>query len=88
MLLDIVSVTVTNGTSLRLRFEDGAEGEVDVAQCVPFDGVFAPLNDPAEFAKVSVNPELGTIVWPGGADLAPDVLYSRITGAPILGHSA
>ncbi len=86
MLMDVVSVTVPGATRLRLRFEDGAEGDVDVADMVPFDGVFEPLTDPAEFAKVKVDPELGTVVWPGGADLAPDALYSRITGAPTAGR--
>ena len=34
------------------------------------------------FAQVTVDPEIGTVVWPGGADLAPDTLYERLrTGA-------
>jgi hypothetical protein len=41
------------------------------------------LKDGREFAKVRVDPELGTIVWPNGADLDPDVLYAEITGKPI-----
>ena len=48
-----------------------------------FTGVFAPLADEAEFARVRVDPELGTVVWPGGADLDPDVLYAAVTGEPI-----
>jgi hypothetical protein len=49
----------------------------------PFTGVFAALQDPKEFAAVYVNPELGTICWPSGADLDPDVLYALVTGQPI-----
>ena len=37
--------------------------------------VFEPLHVPAQFAEVTVDPELGTIVWPNGADICPDVLY-------------
>jgi len=39
------------------------------------EGVFAALQDPAFFARVSVDREAGTIVWPNGADLDPDVLF-------------
>ena len=70
---------------LRLTFDDGVEGEVDIASFVKFRGVFAPLRDPGEFAKVRVDDEAGTIVWPTGADLCPDVLYSKVTGKAIVG---
>jgi hypothetical protein len=66
-----------------LRFEDGVTGIVDVAQLVSFTGVFTPLCDPNEFAAVRVDPELGTVSWPGGADLDPDVLYAIATGKAI-----
>jgi len=39
-------------------------------------GVFEPLLDPAFFAQVQMDPLLGTVVWPNGADLCPDVLYT------------
>ncbi len=82
MIKDIVEVEAIGGHRLRLRFEDGIEGEIDVAALVPFEGVFAPLQEAAAFAAVRVNPELGTICWPGGADLDPDVLYALIKGDP------
>ena len=83
MLKDVVSVTPLDGYRLRLRFEDGAVGEVDVAELVEFQGVFAALREKAAFDQVSVDPELGTVVWPGGGDLDPDVLYARATGRPL-----
>jgi hypothetical protein len=46
-------------------------------------GVMAPLADPEFFRQVSVDEEAGTIHWPNGVDLCPDVLYSRATGIPI-----
>jgi hypothetical protein len=71
---------------LELTFSDGAKGEVDLkSRIVGQGGVFAPLEDPNEFRRVRVDPEAGTIVWPNGVDLCPDVLYSEITGAPLPG---
>lgn len=82
---DIIAVEVLGGHRLWLRFDDGAEGEVDVGRLVPFRGVFAPLADAARFASVRVDPELGTVRWDTGADLDPDVLYALVTGGPLPG---
>jgi hypothetical protein len=83
MLKDITKAEPRTGHRLHLRFEDGVEGEVDIASLVRFEGVLAPLADPATFRQVRVDPESGTVVWPNGADLDPDVLYAAITGVPI-----
>jgi hypothetical protein len=79
MLQDVVAAEALPGYRLWLRFEDGVTGELDFTTVAPFDGVFAPLADPAEFAKVKVNEEVGCVYWPNGADLCPDVLYSLVT---------
>ena len=83
MLPNVVEVTQTGPYRLRLRFDDGAEGEIDMKEAVSFGGVFEPLRDPAFFSQVRVDPEAGTIVWPNGADLDPLVLHSKVTGLPI-----
>jgi Protein of unknown function (DUF2442) len=82
-LKDIVEAKAIGGYRLHLRFEDGIEGDVDLAQLVDFKGVFEPLRDPAEVAKVRVDWDLGTVCWPNGADLDPDVLYAKVTGESI-----
>ena len=74
---DVRDVECLGGTRLRLTFEGDEYRDVDVRQLVPFDGVFQPLNDPSFFRQVTVNPDVGTIVWPNGADVCPDVLYER-----------
>ena len=79
MIPVVTSVTARDEQRLHLVFDDGVEGEVDVAEMVPFNGVFAPLRDRAEFRKVRVDEDSGTVTWPGGADLDPLVLYAKIT---------
>lgn len=60
-----------------VRFSDGLAGEVDSSGEV--DGpVFEPLRDIATFSCVRVHPELHTIVWPNGADCAPEFLHDRV----------
>jgi len=83
MLQDVTNVECLGGYQLRLRFEDGVVGVVDVSEFVKFVGVFAPLEDRNCFAQVTLNSDIGTICWPDGADLDPDVLYAAITGKPI-----
>lgn len=83
----IVAVKPLPAYRVWLRFTNGAEGEVDLSHLVG-RGVFADWNDPAEFAKVSVDPATQTICWPGGIDLDPDVLYSKATGKAIPGADA
>ncbi|HEX3656342.1 MAG TPA: DUF2442 domain-containing protein [Pirellulales bacterium] len=83
MLKDIVEVRPLEGHRLWLRFEDGVAGTIDLVRMVPFEGVFAPLADESHFRQVRVLPDTGTIGWPSGADLDPDVLYSHVTGEPI-----
>jgi hypothetical protein len=83
MLKDVVFVEPLPEHRLRVRFDDGTEGTIDVAERVKFTGVFEPLRNPAFFAQVRVNAELGTVCWPNDADLDSDVLYAKVTGQPI-----
>jgi hypothetical protein len=62
---------------LWLRFSDGAEGEVDLRD--ELDGeVFEPLREVTFFARAAVDPELQTVAWPNGADLAPEFLHDLV----------
>jgi hypothetical protein len=78
---DITAVAVVRHGVLRLTFADGVTGEVGVLERM-HGPVFADALTPEGFAKAKVDAETGTVVWPGGADLAPDTLYERVrTGA-------
>jgi len=80
----IASVRVVGDYVVELIFKDGSVGQVDLApSIVGRGGVFEALNDPSVFSQVRVDPESGTIVFPNGVDLDPDVLYEdahRTTG--------
>ena len=76
-MLYVTEVRVTTGYRVWVRFNDGTEGEVDLGN--ELDGpVFEPLRDRALFAQVRVDPEVHTIAWPNGADLAPEFLRGLV----------
>ncbi|SCX47800.1 DUF2442 domain-containing protein [Nitrosospira sp. Nsp1] len=74
----VKAVEALDDYRLHVRFIDGLEGEVDMAERVhaPDAGVFAVLADPDLFAQVYV--ELGAVTWPGELDLAPDAMHDEI----------
>jgi hypothetical protein len=65
-----------DGFFLRVVFDDGSVLEVDLEPDL-WGPMFEPLREPALFGQVRVDEELGTIVWPNGADLDPDVLHNQ-----------
>jgi hypothetical protein len=59
---------------IEVVFNDGRIGVADFSEAL--DGpAFTRLRDPVEFARFSVDPELNTVVWESGADLAPEYIY-------------
>ena len=84
--VDVTNVQPLQGRRLQVSFSDGITAVLEMDQVLKrgYGGVFSPLLDEAYFVKVRVDSELGTIVWPNGADVCPDVLYSHATGEPIV----
>ena len=74
----MVAVEALPDYQLHVRFADGVEGKVAMAELVksPKAGVFSALADPNIFAQVFV--EHGATTWPGEIDLAPDAMYDEI----------
>ena len=74
-MVDITKVVVVEDRIVRLWFSDRSERVVDLAPLLwgpVFEGI---ASDDDLFAEVRVDPEIGTITWPNGADLDPDVLH-------------
>lgn len=69
-----------SGYTVRVRFEDGVIGEVDLSYLLDYGGVFEPLRDPDYFRQLRADREAGTIVWPNDADIAPETLYAHARG--------
>jgi hypothetical protein len=85
----ITSVEPLEGFRLRLAFTDGLVREVDLSDDL-WGQMAEPLQDPDYFRRVSVDTELGTVVWPNGYDLDPDVLHGdyESLGRPVTSTSS
>jgi len=77
MLLHVTDAKYLRDYVIWLRFNDGAEGEIDLAAELEGE-VFGPLKDLEQFKKFRVDHELETIVWDNGEDLAPEFLRAQI----------
>lgn len=75
MILRVVDSTVCGSYLLDLKFNDGIQRVVDVEPLLN-GPVFEALRDPAFFAQATLDPICGTVVWPNGADLAPEALHA------------
>ena len=80
MIPRIIDARHAGGYRVWLRFADGLTGEIDVEREL-WGPAFEPLKDVTEFAKLRFEPDLGTIVWPNGADFAPEFLHDELKAA-------
>jgi hypothetical protein len=73
-LARIVEALPLGDLRLRLTFSDGLVRKLDFAPALT-GGILEELRDPEVFAEVRVDKVAGTISWPNGVDLDPDVLH-------------
>ena len=71
MFLHVTHVEYDAEYKLRLTFNNGAQGVVDL-KAELYGEIFAPLKDLNLFRQVYVTSR--TIEWPNGADFAPEFL--------------
>jgi len=74
MILRVINAEVCGRHRLRVAFNDGTAKCVNVWPLLE-GPVFTPLRDSKFFARVSLDRVAGTVVWPNGADLAPEALH-------------
>ncbi len=74
MFIHVTKAKYLQNYEVEVAFNDGKTGVADLTPAL-HGPVFEPLKDNAVFAKLQVDKELETIVWPNGADLAPEYIY-------------
>ena len=77
MFLHVTEARYIRAYILWLRFNNGAEGEIDLEGELEGE-VFGALKDLTLFKDFRVDPEVETIVWSNGADLAPEYLLANL----------
>jgi hypothetical protein len=79
-LVHVAHATHERGFRIRLTFTDGVEASVDFEPWLVGE-IFEPLKKPAYFRRFFLDG--GTVVWPNGADIAPETLYEAATRSSI-----
>jgi len=72
--LHVTNARYVEGYKVEVSFNNGRKGIADLAEALK-GPVFEPLKNKNEFSTLSLDEELETIVWPNGADLAPEYIY-------------
>jgi hypothetical protein len=79
MIPDVVAVEIVGGYRIRVTFDDGASGVVDLEPRMKGPVFQELLADRKLFEAIRVDPDLGTIAWPNDADWDPETLYALAT---------
>ena len=90
MILHVIEASYERDHVIHVKFNDGAEGSVDLADEL-YGEMFAPLKGVRRFRAFKLDAELQTIVWDNGADFAPEFLHERLlvaAGSPAAGDGA
>jgi len=74
---DVLETRHIGGYVVWLRFRDGTVGEIDLEREL-HGPVFEPLREASVFGQFAVHPEFQTLVWPNGADFAPEFLHDNV----------
>lgn len=76
-MLEVASAQYLEGYRVRVRFNDGREGDVDLGDAL-WGPVFEPLCEVSVFRRFQISDVLHTLVWENDADLAPEYLLAKM----------
>ncbi len=74
---DVIEARYIGDYVVWLRFRDGTQGEIDLEPSLK-GPVFEPFHDLAFFKQFQIHPLFQTLVWPNGADMAPEFLHDNV----------
>jgi hypothetical protein len=75
LVVDVTRVEVISGRTVHLWFSDGSERKVDLTPFLWGPAFEQLAEDHHAFNQVFIDSSIGTIAWPNGADIDPDVLH-------------
>ena len=74
-LPSVIRAKYESGFRIHLTFSDNLQGTVDLQGWLE-GPIFEPLKDRSYFQRFFIDG--GTVVWPNGADIAPETLYEAV----------
>ena len=73
----VVSFEIIGPYTIRVDLDDGVSHTIDFRPVLRGE-LYGPLRDLSLFNQVRLDDEVHTLVWPNGADFAPEFLYERL----------
>ena len=70
----VVDFEIVGACCLRVKFDDASEQTIDLEPVLRGE-LYGPLRDKTMFNLVALDAEVGTLVWPNGADFDPATLH-------------
>ena len=78
-MLEVTSAEYIEGHKIRLSFNTGQSGIVDLKDAL-WGPIFEPIKDPNAFKQFKLSKTLHTICWENDADFAPEFLLDKMIG--------
>ncbi len=76
-MIDVVNAKYIKDYLIEIEFSDSKKSIINFEEYCNRKGLFEQFKDIAIFRNFSVNPDIGTICWDNGLDIAPETLYSK-----------